>query len=366
MLFLQKRKSVWNYFRTLSLVFGVLLLLTSCEKDDEKVWSGQVDGAFVVNEGSWGNSNGTVSFIGSDNQVYRDLFKAKNKGVLGDVLMDLDVVGDNIFMVLNGSNKIQVVNKEDFKWVATIEGFNNPRYAEAYNGKLYVTQWGQSGSVVVVDLESLEIEATINAGVGPEGIIAHDGYLWVANSSVYVNDNTISVIDPANNTVIKTIVVGDSPQQFVVDANGSIWVLCFGYIRYSSEKPYPIEEETASQLVQINSQAKEVVKTITIHANEHPANIAISPNGQTLYVGGGYTYNGIYAMNINANSYPTSKMIDGYFYGLSVNPANGDIYGCQAPTFTDPGIVNVYDASTGALKKSYKQGLGIGPRKVVF
>ena len=353
----------------LAFLFALVFFVSACEDDDNNGNRLYENGAFVVNEGAWGANNASVSFISyEDGIVTEDLFKAANgsEAKLGDVLMDLDVVGRDVYMVLNTSNKVQVVNKDDFSWTTTIEGLDNPRYAEPFNGKLYVTQWGNGGSVAVIDQASNTVESTIGVGNGPEGILVYDNLLWVANSGGYTKDNSVSVIDPATKTVVKTIEVADNPQHMVIDANGDVWVVCFGYLQYATEPPYGIEQETPSALVRIDAGTKTVEKTITIHNNEHPAYIGVSTDGQTLYVGGGYTYNGIYAVSIDADSYPATKFADGNFYGFSVNPANGDLYGCQAPSFTKAGTVVVLDANTGAVKSSYNDGIGIGPRKVVF
>ena len=227
-----------------------------------------------------------------------------------------------------------------------------------------MTQWGNGGSVAVIDQASKAVESTIGVGNGPEGILVYDDLLWVANSGGYAKDNSVSVIDPATKTVVKTIEVADNPQHMVVDANGDVWVVCYGYVQYSAD--FAIVAETPSALVRIDAGTKTVDKTITIHNNEHPSYLGVSADGNTLYVGGGLTYNGIYAVSIDADSYPATKFADGNFYGFSVNPANGDLYGCQAPSFTKVGTVVVLDATSGAVKSSYNDGIGIGPRKVVF
>jgi YVTN family beta-propeller protein len=341
MMFLIQEKNKLTGFRMWRLVwvFVALVLFNACTEEEE-TWEYD-GGAFVVNEGQWSKSNASVSYLASaSGSVEKNLFSAANgKGkVLGDLLMDLDVVGDEVYMILNASNNIQVVEKSNFEWLATIEGLSNPRYALSYNGKLYVSQWGIGvlGSVAVIDLETKEVEETIEVGAGPEGLMVHNGQIWVANSGGYGRGNSVMVIDPSANLVAHTIEVGDGPQQLVADANGAVWAVCYGYVSYNWDPPYNILEETASQLVRINTESKTVDKTITIHAMEHPSSLEISPDGQTLYVGGGYTYHGIYAVSITSDGYPAEPLSEGFYYGFSVNPANGDIYGCQAPTFFAP------------------------------
>jgi hypothetical protein len=64
---------------------------------------------------------------------------------LGDTGQDIGLYNDLAFVVLNYSNKIEVINRYTMVHVATIDsGLSNPRFIAFWKG--YVTNWGNGGS----------------------------------------------------------------------------------------------------------------------------------------------------------------------------------------------------------------------------
>jgi len=339
----------------------VASLTTSCEKEDRIIGKYE-NGAFITNEGGWGSSNASVSFITfSTNTIENNIFSLTNGRPLGDVLQSAYKSNDKIFFVLNGSSKIEVVNASDITETGTIEGVNSPRYLTVANGNAYITQWGDDGKVMVANTSTLTVTNTIDVGTGPEGILYSNGLIWVANGGGTAVDSTISVIDPATSEVVKTIKVGHNPKKLAVDTNGDIWTLCYGYIKYNLD--WSIELETPSLLVQISSSTKEVLKSFTISANQHPMQLEISGNGQTLYYGGGFGYTGVFAVDISATALPTEPIINQSFYSFNVNPINNELFCLEATSFTDPGKLKRY-SSSGEFIMEY--AVGVGPNGVVF
>jgi hypothetical protein len=352
-----------NLFLALFLVFSA----TSCTDEDDNETSNSLytNGAFILNEGNYRQSNASVSFYSFDDQlVTGSIFKKSNgtNTIIGDVLQDMEIVDDKAYLIMNASNSIQVVNKNDFTWVTTIEGLNNPRYATHYNGKLYVSQWGSTtGSVAVIDLDINTIITTIATGEGTEGIMVNNGLIWAANSGGYGVDKTISIIDPSTNEVQKTVEVSDGPKHFATDANNDVWVICYGSQIYDT-KTWKLTSETGSKLVKLSGTDQSVLKTIEIGEKIHPSHLKISPDQQTLYTD---TYSGIIAIDVNSETFPSEPLISGYHYGFSVNPANGDIYTCESPDFTKPGTVTIY-SNKGVKKSELNENIGIGPNAVIF
>ena len=285
----------------------------------------------------------------------------KNSRPLGDVLQSMSLIGSNLYCVVNASNKIEVVDAKDFSELGAIEGLDNPRYAVGAYGKLFVSEWGNGGQVKMIDPITFIVEGTIAVGTGPEGIMVHNNLIWVANGGGFTVDSTISVIDPSTNTVIENIVVGYNPKEMTVDANGEIWVICNGYVEYDAN--WNIAGQKPSKLVKISAQNLEVLKEILISETLHPQHIDISPDRKTIYYGGGYGFAGIHSMHYANETNTQIIAADKYFYGFNVNPDNGDIYGLEAPSFTENGQLYRYNAS-GEFVKGYE--VGIGPNSVVF
>ncbi|MCK5028999.1 MAG: hypothetical protein KAR57_05145 [Bacteroidales bacterium] len=323
--------------------------------EDDDIYA---NGVFISNEGTFGSGNGSVSYYSfDDDAVTNDIFKTVNGRSLGDVVQSVTVHNGMAYMVMNGSNKVEVASANNMIEKGVITGVTSPRYFVGVSDtKGYVSEWG-SGSetnVQVIDLTTLTVIKSITVGMGPERMLFHNDMVYVANSGGWGNDNTISVINPSTDAVIKTITLeGDSPRDFIVDVNDDIWVLCAGHIDYYSTPMV----ETPSKLVRINPTTNEVAQTITIGESYHPTCLETSKNRNNLFYGAGYGVQGIYKMSISDSSVPTTPLIDKTFYGFNVNPETGNIYALEAPSFTANGTLWRYEAN-GAELGSYEVGIG--------
>jgi len=337
----------------------------SCD-ETESIPGKYENGAIVLNEGSFGNSNASVSWVSySNDSVINNIFETANNRPLGDVLQSALKARGKIFLVVNNSGKVEVVNSTDFVSVGVIENLYNPRYAVEVDGRIYVSQWngwGQKGAVMVFDISNLSKVDSIPVSTGAEGIIYEAGRVWVANSGGFGLDSTLSVINPDTREVETTIQVGYCPKEMVTDAHGKIWVLCSGTTIYDAN--WNVIGSKPSSLVVVNPNTKSVEKTIPLFNNQHPSHIDISPNKQTIYFGGGYGFNGIYSLSIDATVAPQTYSIPGYYYGFNVNHNNGDIYCLEAPNFTQAGNLKVFSSDSSEPK--FSVSVGIGPNGVIF
>jgi YVTN family beta-propeller protein len=87
---------------------------------------------------------------------------------------------------------------------------------------VWVTSQGDN-SVSRILPDTNEVVATIPVGTKPFGVAATDDGVWVTNEI----DGTISVIDPSTNTITATVPVGSAPNG-ITFAEGSIWVTLLG------------------------------------------------------------------------------------------------------------------------------------------
>ena len=355
-----KTNNVFMY----ALLLAVSVFFISCEDNKDNSSGIYSNGVFIINEGGMTASSASVSFIDSKDSVSQDIFsKANDKIVLGSVLQSAYYYSNKIFLVVNNSNRIAVVNASTFKQEQQIEGLMQPRYMVDIYGRAYITQWDVDGKgkVKVVDLATYKVTKTIEVGTGPEGIVLANYKLWVANSGGFGSDSTISVIDPTTDAVVKTVKVADSPRKMVVDKDKNIWVLCSGAAIYDSNPPYALLKESSSMLVKITTSDYSVTKTI-ISAHVHPSQLDISYDKSKLYFGCNGN-DGIYEVSASTPVVANKPLIAGYFYGFSVDPKTGEIYVCDAKDYKSAGEVTKYSA-TGVKIKSYTAG--IIPNSVLF
>lgn len=353
-----------NFKQWMIALLSFSIFFSSCNDDDDKKIIGAFeDGVFISNEGNMSTGDGSVSYYNYDQDtVYNNIFESVNQRQLGSVVQSVTVHEGNAYIAVNASNKVEIVKASTFEEIGVITDVSSPRYFLGIDkNKGYISQWGDNGAIKVIDLSTFAITKTIVTSAGPEQMLLHNDLVYVANSGGYNNNNTVSVIDPSNDEVIKTITLdGDSPRDFVVDANNDIWVICAGFVDWYA---VPMTE-TPSKLIKINPTTNEIISTITISENAHPTCLETSRNGNNLFYGGGYGFQGIYKMSITDTEVPTSALINKVFYGFNINPETGNIFALEAASdYVSKGKLYRYEAN-GTMLGEYE--VGVGPNGANF
>ena len=345
------------------IIFALFICLISCSEEENKPTdTGFLHGLYIVNEGSFNNNNGSISYYHPDSgKLVNKLFQTINQRLLGDVVQSFGVADDKGFIVVNNSQKVEVVDMETFLSIGTITGTDYPRYfLKVTDSKGYLTNGSFDGDVFVIDLNSLSIIKEIAVGKGPENLIRCGNQVFVANSGGWTNDNIVSVIDVDSDFVTDSIEVGDNPVDLVTDNNGDLWILCKGKVVY--DQNWAIIDETDSEIYVVDSYNLSVKNSFVVGQTGdffNPTCMASSPDGTVIYY---MEVDGIYKMNVSETTPPQSPFINRTFYGLDIDRNNGTIYGLSANNFTANGYMFRYSAA-GILIDSLN--LGIGPNGVV-
>jgi len=339
-------------------------MLSSCDDENNQPAGEFEKGVFVINEGNYLDADGTVSFIDPDDaSVKQDLFGSVNNGLaLGDVVQSMTIEGDFSYIVVNNSNKIEVVNANTFESIHTIQGLSLPRYFATLDGKGYVTEWvsyTDPGRVTIIDLENHTSGESITVGYGAENILAHDGLLYVSNNF----SNTVSVIDPTEEKVIKTIEVGNSPGTLLLDSQEMVWVMCGG--GYDLEFN-PLNDGKLVRLDPEKSQdelAVSVVLSIDLGTNLTPKAAINKAMDRIFY----YNGNSVYNLSTSSHAAPASPLFTEAnatgFYGIGVDPQNDLLYLADAKNFAGNGTVYRYTLSGEPVDNKVA---GRGPNGFVF
>ena len=245
--------------KILFICITLLACFTSCRNDDilptggstntgGKIEGGEIVGMYVLCEGNMGSNMCTVDFLDlSEEQstatYWTNIFPERNPNTvkeLGDVGNDIQIYGSRMWMVINCSNKVEVVNASTCKRIGQVD-IPNCRYV-AFDGKYaYVSSFAgpvqlggesQLGCVCKVDTATLEVVDKVTVGYQPEEMAVLDGKLYVANSGGYRYDqgydNTISVIDLATFKEERKIEVGINSHRLRKDNRGQLWVTSRG------------------------------------------------------------------------------------------------------------------------------------------
>jgi len=343
-------------FKLFLVTFASSVFFVSCSKDESTVYNGTgnyANGILVVNEGD--DTNSTVSFIKNNfSSVIGNIYGLENNSdALGGYVQSIFFDGDNAYVLSGKANTITVVNRTTFKMVAKIStGISAPRYGVVYNGKAYVTNFNNplnatDDFIAVIDLATNLIESTINLNAIGNKIILNNGKLYVTNGD-YDQGNTVQIIDPATNSVVKTLDMGMgmSPNSFE-EENGKLYVLAGNYAE-------------ASKLVVIDLSTDTIVNTINFTDGMVNAQNLNVENDTIYFTIGSKVYDEVMGTtSISDTPLFTSTAL--YLYGFTVK--DNIIYIADAKNFITPGNALIY-TNTGTLL--YQVQVGLGPNGFYF
>ena len=344
-------------------ILSIIIILFSCKKEDvsqNSLPDFLSNGTVVLCEGLFQQNNSSLSWIDNNSMsVNNNLFVQKSGRNLGDTGNDLKKYGSKIYIVVNFSSTIEVVDAKTFSPIKQILMQNSglskqPRNIEFIEGNAYVTCF--DGFVDVIDTSSLSVIQRIPVGLNPEDLSISGDKLYVSNSgglSLPSMDSTISIIDLNTNTEIKKLTVGLNPGRCVTDSEGDVYVVSRG--DYSN---------IPSCLVKVNSNTNIVDSVFNLDIT------GISKMNDMFlityydYVSG---YSSLSVFDSFLDEVTNNLSIDlsniTTLYGVAYNSFTNTIFISDAMNFVNSGYVYEY-TSNGSLISSYN--VGLNPSKFHF
>ncbi|MDR1592574.1 MAG: YncE family protein [Prevotellaceae bacterium] len=336
-----------KYINTINCLTLILALCTGCRKDlpineSTKTQIGDttnsaVAGFYLLNEGTMGSNKATLDYYNysAPGTYHRNIFSEINPTLvasLGDIGNDLQVYGQRLYAVINGSNLIEVMNVANAGHIGKIN-IPNCRYIVFNDGKAYVSSFAgpvetgnsQQGYISEIDTATLSVLRTVVVGYQPEEMAVVNGKLFVANSGGYdptMYDNTLSVVDLETFREEEKITVGINLHRVRTVGNGRLYV--------SSRGNYA---DIPSSIYVVDTETRQVVKRLDVTCN----NLCIQ--GDTAYVissEGSYETGLTYLYNLidtrNDVVLPNSFITDGTAaniqtpYGIAIHPVTGNVF----------------------------------------
>tara|TARA_B110000305_G_scaffold157124_1_gene173814 strand:+ start:520 stop:1572 length:1053 start_codon:yes stop_codon:yes gene_type:complete len=347
--------------RLISLI--VLFILVGCKKDkpiEPVVESDLSNGIAVLCEGLFQQNNSSVSWVNlSNGAVTNSFFESRANRLLGDTGNDIQRYGGKVYIVVNVSSTIEVLDANTFYPIKQISMLNNgvgkqPRSITFANGKAFVTCY--DGFLDVIDTSSLSVEQRIPVGLNPESVAVANGKIYVSNSgglNAPLMDSTVSVLDLNTYAELTRITVGLNPGQLVVDNEGDIYSIIRGDFGAVS-----------SSLTRIDTQIDVVADQFSINASSITKmnnKLLIGNYDFTTQINSVLLFDALSETIENSNYLNLSEITT--LYGIQYNPVNDLIYTTDAMSFTNTGFLRVFSTS-GNLIQSYH--LGLNPVKVIF
>ncbi len=344
------------------LLTGIIFLLAGCVKDKPRTDPDPVTPVgrnlvYIANEGSLNNGNSSLSVFDTDQDiVLNDVYTKANNQPLGDIFQSMTAAGDYLYLAINNSDKIAVIDRETYKLVTSIS-VRKPRYMLQVPGnKMYVSSLYYP-EVHIIDLGSNQVTSTIKLPYpNTEGMVQLNDKVYVCcwdtacNYLYEIDLHTASVRD-------SILLAGEAPQQVLADKNNRLWV--FAGNAYSGK---------TSRIMQVDPANRKVIKNMLFSPKAELLKPTWNPGKDTLYYlsvnyDGIPEYNGVFRMPVDAVTPPSKAFIPAsllqYYWGLGVDSLRNQIYIGDPKGFIQKGNVSVYNTS-GEKIKSFDVGLGPG------
>lgn len=340
---------------------GVLILcffMLSCKKKNveknEQV-SSISKGYLVLNEGLFNQNNASLTWYDvKTGNITLDVFQTNNQRGLGDTGNDMIRYGNKIYVVVNVSSIIEVLDAKTLKSVKQIPMIagnksKQPRNILGYGSNVFVSCF--DGYVDVIDTVGFQIIKRIKVGDNPENLCLLNQQLLVANSGGLnppQMDSTISIVDVHTLSEVKKITVGMNPGKIIKGLNSNVYVITRG--NYNKVDP-------SWKLVNIINGEIEKTFNENILAMEifQDSLLLINTNNQSL---------SLFSMKKNNIKINDFISLSGFVnpYNVQFLPSNSEIYVTDANGYVNQGYVSIFDLN-GKLKEKFKAGLN--PSKII-
>lgn len=338
-----------------TLLLSSIFIITSCKRDEPAPPSGTPGrtftpgvGFFILNEGGFNSGNSSMSYYALSGteagSSFNNLFANVNGFPLGDVAQSMTMIEGLLYVVINNSAKIVVVNPVNLKVVRTITGLSGPRAITQVNSTTaYISQM-YSDQVLIYEITTSSITGSISIGVTSEA-------LALVNNKVYVTSqesDKLYIVDPSqSNTVDSSTTIAPGGNSMIVDSNGKLWILAYG--NYVTSAP--------GGLFRVDPSTNAVEASMAFTTFDFPTHLASNPAGDSLYF---LNYN-VYRMAITDAGLPTGGFISGVghaFYTIGLMPNSSTLFVGDAVDYVQAGLIFRYN---GAGVQLDVDAVGVNP-----
>ncbi|MCH5221296.1 MAG: YncE family protein [Muribaculaceae bacterium] len=361
----------------------LLLVATSCREDelvvpteydiinDKPATGTTIRGFYLVNEGNMGSNKCSLDYFDYFTGLYaRNFYAERNPNVikeLGDVGNDIAIYGSKLYVVVNCSHKVEVLDAHTGIRLGQID-IPNCRYVKFHRGKAYVSSYvgpvlidanAPKGAVYQVDTLSLSVTAKVTVGYQPEEMEIIDDYMYVANSGGYRApnyDNTISVIQMIDFKQVQQIPVGINLHRLKKDRYNRLWVTSRGDYLSRPSRLYVLEKKPGYNQMSVTD-------TIPIACS----NMAFYGDSLYFYATEWNNFNASNNISYGIINLRTKKVVSTNFitdgsdreiaipYGIAIHPESGDIFVTDAKNYVSSGTLYCFDRF-GRKKWSVRTG----------
>ena len=159
-------------------------------------------------EGNFQYSNASLSIIDLDrSEVQNNLYRNANDRSIGDVLQSIQMQGDSLFVVMNNSGSVKILNSKTFEEIDSFDGFVSPRQIQFVGqNEFYVTDL-YSNKLIRFNYRTKQIVSEIETEGWQEEMILSDDKLFISN----IEKERIDVLNLSSNKIVDSLMLSFKP-----------------------------------------------------------------------------------------------------------------------------------------------------------
>src|SRR5574344_288467 len=358
----------------LLLLLSTIVIFSACRQDETVIYSIDEDtggktvksdivGMYLLNEGNMGSNKSTLDYLdlsAADSTIHYkgNIYSERNPNEvkeLGDVGNDIQINGNQLWMVINCSNKVEVATVDSCKKIAKINIPNcryvtfHDRYAygSSYVGPVAISTNAQIGMVYKVDTTTFQKVDSVIVGYQPDELCIVDNKIYVANSGGYRvpnYDRTVSVIDLTTFKEERKIDVGINLHRCRTDKYGQVWVSSRGDYYSQPSKLFSLQKDESGKM-QLGESINVAVSDMCIVGDSlyfYGTEFSYVTFQNTITYG---------IINVKTHQVVTTQLTSAKEignivmpYGIIVNPINKDFYIMDAEDYVSSGKLYHFQA----------------------
>lgn len=294
---------------------------------------------FVLNQGTWGQNNASISFIDCYSTVadIDDIFLLQNGSHLGDTANDIIVHRGYMYVAVSTSNYLVRLNSAGVEecrvsFVSDPDLMGGIRFIAADGNSIYATFYG--GYLLRLNASTLDIEAKVKTPASNlEGIAIVNGTIYAADAyeitpdpatgyNNYIYHNRLLTYSASDLRATGEIVVGTNPDKLIVH-EGKIFVLCLGDYATTGNTAYMVDPAAGNTVSTIGAATELAGYNGKIYIVDSQTDWATYTTVNNYYV---YDINSGRIENNNFLKQAPDEVYSSAVSMISVNPADGYIY----------------------------------------